>query len=61
LVLYLARRVCGLGLRELANAAGMMDYSAVSIAVRRLEKRLRRNTAERDQFQRICHLLNVEM
>ena len=60
LVLYLSRRMCGLKLQDLAKTSAMTDYSAVSIAVRRLEKWRRRNATERDQFQRLCQLLNVE-
>lgn len=40
LALWIARRRCGLRLRELGALAGGMDYLAVSAAVRRLEKRL---------------------
>ena len=59
LVLYLGQRVCGLKLRELASATGLTNYSSVSIAVRRFEKRLRGSKAERDRVQRIRQLLNV--
>ena len=61
LVLYVGRRVCGLKLRELAVAAGMNDYSAVSIAIRRFEKQLRRHKSQREQLKQVCHLSNVEM
>ena len=42
LVLYLGRKDCGLKLRELAQAAGGIDYVSVSSAVRRFERRLSR-------------------
>ena len=62
LVLYLGRRVCGAKLKELAEVAGLKDYSAVALAVKRYEERLRRNSAgERGQFGRVCQLCNVEM
>lgn len=61
LVLYLGRRRCGLKLQELAGAAGMTDYSTVSIAIRRFEKRLRRSKVEQEQFKQVCQLSNVEM
>jgi hypothetical protein len=39
MVLYVARRRCGLTLRELAELAGGMDYSSVATAVRRFARR----------------------
>jgi chromosomal replication initiation ATPase DnaA len=51
LVLYLGRRVCGLKLGELAQAAGMREYGAVAVAIRRCEQRLlRQQPAERKQM-----------
>ena len=61
LVLYLGRRVCGLKLKELAQAASLRDYSAVTLAVKRFEKRLGRNQADQAQLKRVCQLSNVEM
>lgn len=61
LVLYVGRRACGLKLQELAAAAGMNDYSAVSIAIRRFEKQLRRSKSGREQLKQVCQLSNVEM
>jgi putative transposase len=40
LALYLGRRRCGMKLRELAEAAGGLDYGSASGAVRRFEQRL---------------------
>jgi hypothetical protein len=51
-VLSLGRRVCGSKLKDLAEVAGLKDYSAVALAVKRYEERLRRNSAgERGQFE----------
>jgi hypothetical protein len=62
LVLYPGRRVCGSKLKALAEVAGLKDYSAVALAVKRYEERLRRNSAgDRGQFERVCHLCTVEM
>ena len=43
LALYLGRKRCGMRLRELAAAAGGLDYGSVSGAVRRFEQRLQRD------------------
>jgi REP-associated tyrosine transposase len=42
-VLWLARRHCGMTLRELGQAVGGVDYVTVSTAVRRLERRAARD------------------
>jgi putative transposase len=61
LVLYLGRRACGFKLRELAAAAGMTDYSAVSIAIQRYERRLKWSKTGRAQLNQLCQMSNVEM
>ena len=61
LVLSLGRRVCGLKLKELAVVAGMRDYSAVALAVKRYERRLEQKGEEKKQLRRVCHLCNVAM
>jgi hypothetical protein len=61
LVLYLGRRVCGLKLKELAEVAGMRDYSAVALAVKPYEQRLERKGEEKKQLRRVRQLCNVEM
>ena len=60
-MLYVGQRACGLKLGELAAAAGMTEYSAVSIAIRRFEKRLKRSKADRELLNRLCQMLNVAM
>lgn len=61
LVLHVGRRACGLKLGELAVAAEMSDYKAVSIAIQRYEERLRRSKTSRELLSRVCQLSNVEM
>ena len=61
LVLYLGRRACGLKLQELADAVGMKEYGAASVAIRRFEKRLCRSKPERAQLQAVCKLSNIQM
>jgi len=61
LVLYLGQRACGLKLRELARLTGMRDYSAVSIAIKRYERRLPSNHASQAVLRAVCQLSNVEM
>jgi hypothetical protein len=39
LALYLGQRRCGLRLKDLGTLAGGLDYGAVSMAIRRLERR----------------------
>ena len=41
LVFYLARRLGSVKLKELGTAAGGLDYAAVSIAIKRFERRLK--------------------
>ncbi|MGD0649750.1 MAG: transposase [Verrucomicrobiia bacterium] len=43
LALYLGRKRCGMRLRDLAVAAGGLDYGSVSGAVRRFEQQLQRD------------------
>ncbi len=38
----------------------MKDYAAVAMAVKRFEKRFPGEKVLHEQFNRICHLLNVE-
>jgi REP element-mobilizing transposase RayT len=45
LALYLGKKDFGIKLRELGEAAGGMDYMAVSAAVQRLERRAEKDTA----------------
>jgi len=53
MALYVARRCTGLTLRALGEAAGGMDYTAVSMAVKRFEERLARDEALRRMVERL--------
>ena len=48
-------------LGELAAAAGMKDYGAVSSAIRRFEGLMRRRKVERQQWKKLCQKYNVQM
>ena len=53
MALYVARRCSGLTLRALGEGAGGMDYTAVSMAVKRFELRLRKEEALRRMSDRL--------
>ena len=53
MALYVARRRTGLTLRELGEAAGGMDYTAVSMAIKRFGERLARDQAPRTLTERL--------
>ncbi len=59
LVLRVARECTGMTLKELGDAVGGMDYGAVSMAVRRIELRMKKDRAIRSAFNRTVHMLNV--
>jgi DNA-binding Xre family transcriptional regulator len=61
LVLYVGQRVCGMKLRELAAVAGMTEYSAASMAIRRFERRLKGESVKCKQLKELCQMLNVAM
>ena len=58
-MLRLARRYCGLTLSELGEAAGGSDYVAVSVGLRRYEKRLKADRALRSAYEQAKQMLNV--
>jgi chromosomal replication initiation ATPase DnaA len=60
MVLYLGRRHSGLTLRELGEAMGGMDCSAVSGGIIRFGKKLKRDSELRKQVARIVKKCNVE-
>jgi chromosomal replication initiation ATPase DnaA len=43
MALYLGQKYCGLNLKELGAAAGVIDYATVSAAIKQLELRIRRD------------------
>ena len=51
--LYVARRCTGLTLRQLGQEAGGMDYTAVSMALKRFEQRLSRDASLRRLANRL--------
>jgi len=55
-----SRRTCGLRLAELGSALGGTDYAAVSVAIKRFERRLIRDRSLRKTVESIEQLLNVE-
>jgi len=59
LVLYVARRYCGLTLRQLGEQLGGMDYAAVCMGTGRFEKRMRRDRALRKLHAEVVKVLHV--
>ncbi len=57
MVLYLGRRRGGLRLRELAHAAGGIDYGSAQVAVHRLERRIK----EDGELDRLVKRLDGEL
>jgi hypothetical protein len=55
LALYVGRRCTGLTLRALGEAAGGMDYNAVGMAIKRLERRLTKDRSLRRMAERILN------
>jgi hypothetical protein len=55
LALYVGRRCTGLTLRELGEAAGGMDYNAAGMAIRRLERRMAKDSPLRRMAERILN------
>jgi putative transposase len=57
---YWGRRKCGLRLAELGAAGGGVDYAAVSVAIKRFERRLKKEASLRRTVESAEQLLNVE-
>ncbi len=53
LALYVGRGCTGLTLRALGQAAGGMDYTAVSMAIKRFEQRLAKQKGLRSMTERL--------
>jgi hypothetical protein len=51
MVLWLGRKVCGAKLRELATLAGVTTEATVTLAVKRLETRMRREIELREKIK----------
>jgi chromosomal replication initiation ATPase DnaA len=58
MALYVARRCTGLTLRQLGQEVGGMDYTAVSMAVKRFEQRLSRQATLRQLTARLLQEKN---
>lgn len=54
-----ARECTGLTLKELGQAAGGLDYGAVSEAVRRMEMRRKHERVIKTASNRVLHILNI--
>ena len=59
LVLWVARRYCGLTLRQLGQRMGGMDYAAVCVGLGRFEKRLNTDPALHRAPTQAVEMLNV--
>jgi hypothetical protein len=54
---YSARRHCGVRLRELAVAAGGLNYGSVAVVIQRFEKQLKSGSQLRQHYATIKHQL----
>ena len=59
-ICYLSRKHAGLTLREIGEAAGGMDYAAVSMMLKRFKKRLFSDGVVRDRVADAEKMLNVK-
>jgi REP element-mobilizing transposase RayT len=59
-VFYLARKYAGMTLREIGEAAGGINYPAVSQLVKRFERRLHTDRPLSDEIGQIERMLNVQ-
>jgi len=57
---YIARKHAGMTLRELGEAAGGMDYGAVSMMLKRFEKRLEKDVEARGFLEEAEKVLSVK-
>ena len=60
LALWIARTRGGVTLRELGEKAGGLDYSAVSEAIRRFERKQLKTSPVRGALNRVLEMLNME-
>jgi hypothetical protein len=60
LAMWAARHFGGLTLRETGEALGGLDYAAVSIAIKRLERKAASETSLMQRMKQIGTMLNVE-
>jgi hypothetical protein len=57
--MLIAQRYAGMSLREIGEAAGGVQYPAVSDAVRRTSARLETDQALAKRFKRLCKILKL--
>jgi len=60
MVLYLGRRVCGMKLVELAEAAGLKNYAVVATNAKRYAQWLQRDRVEQGRMRQVSQLLNCK-
>ena len=60
LVMWLARRYCGMTLREIGEAMGGKDYAAVSDRIRRFERRLESDRSVKRGWRKAVRILNLD-
>ncbi len=53
MVVWMARRHCGLRLRDLADVTGGLDYGSVAMASKRFGKRLENNRSLRQRYEEV--------
>jgi hypothetical protein len=58
LAMHVARQNCGIGLKELAEQAGGLDYISVATALRRFRGRLVGNRILQDACEQVRQMLN---
>ena len=61
MALYLGRRLCGLKLADLARRVELRNYGVVATNVKRYERRLARDRAEKGRLKRVLALIKCEM
>ena len=61
LAMWAARRLCGMTLRETGDRLDGMDYAAVSVALKRLERKSEQDRSLRRVMANLTKVLNVEM
>ncbi len=59
MVMALARRFCGMTLSELGSATGGRDYVAVSVGLKRFEKRMVTDKHLQKEYMTLTEMLNV--
>jgi putative transposase len=61
MVLYLGRQLCGAKLDDLARLAGLKEYGAVAMAIKRFKARLARRKGVPEEWRKVNQMLHVKM